>query len=769
MKAANYSRGSFETSIFTNVVLLYWIIFSIGLCKLSWITSRYIYQHLDFQPITTQMCEWTRVFFHPKIPELLFFCLSLISLFIFWGMYAVCTAVVLKQKTTVPEHKTFWILPYCFIAAVLNIGLLPQPKFLFLDVLIWTVGFCGLPIYIWSASFKRFLINFETRVALNNTVLSLISGCIVLVFLSVFYPLIGKPLQIASDFLDIPEQTILGHKVVDNTQYINAHHIAGLHLYDPRSSEFKQNLDLTHRTKQHHYSVEENEFIEKNRIELSNKVKAGWLFFHHSWVLNPVLASSLGAETSKQVFLYGYGSAQFLKHLLLHWGGINFQNYFKLSFAFYPLYFCMFLGVIYSVFRRIDFVCIGALLLSSSFFLLGYQMILLAPGYNPMRHVLDLPMIALFFYYFKYGHSSRQSIGLLLGLLGLGLGSIIWSKDFGLFLTLSLLLTVMIHDRVLQQSSFVPSILGVFGIISAIVLYRHPMHGVNYNFLYMLLGYTLPSTHIFKIIMIIMGISLAYIGYIQNKKIESPYFWLSLGLFFYLQMQFIYYILYPSLQHFLVLAPIFIVWGMTWLWLWHDERQAQILGSYLVLFGSLLFLYVPSLYFFYKESSNYSAIFANHIVHHWSLPSGQFQTTMEPAVFSESVQMIDHYLPHAKSMYLISKYDAILPVLAQRYNALPVVNLALDLLAQRDIDRCVQAITTHKPQYLFIDSDIRRDLDGDVMTPDDCLNVPRNYQESYGRFTVLKNMRSVYNRIQNDYVPIQQGPLLTVYARKAGT
>jgi hypothetical protein len=193
-------------------------------------------------------------------------------------------------------------------------------------------------------------------------------------------------------------------------------------------------------------------------------------------------------------------------------------------------------------------------------------------------------------------------------------------------------------------------------------------------------------------------------------------------------------------------------------------KKENIIGMKIGLASMVLFLYIPSLYLFYRNTVHYNKVFVSHVVHNWTFKYGVFQTTMEPQFFSESVNLIDQYAS-GPSMYLISKYDAILPTLAHRYSALPVVNLALDLLSYRDIDRCIQAIRENKPPYLFVDSDILRDLRGDVLLPSSYLG-DRTYKESYGRVQVMKNMRKLYYGIQNDYAPLQKGSLITVYKRK---
>lgn len=96
---------------------------------------------------------------------------------------------------------------------------------------------------------------------------------------------------------------------------------------------------------------------------------------------------------------------------------------------FFIRFIFIFLTVVYQLFRRADFVCMGAVLLSTSILMLGYQLILLAPGYNPMRHIFDMVMIFFFFRYLQ-----KNSLLYLCMTLVTGFIAVLWSKDFGLFL-----------------------------------------------------------------------------------------------------------------------------------------------------------------------------------------------------------------------------------------------------------------------------------------------------------------------------------------------
>ena len=58
-------------------------------------------------------------------------------------------------------------------------------------------------------------------------------------FVTVFLPFIQGDIKIINEYLDAPEYTRLGETLVLNTQYINAHRLAGLNKYDPRQDKGK--------------------------------------------------------------------------------------------------------------------------------------------------------------------------------------------------------------------------------------------------------------------------------------------------------------------------------------------------------------------------------------------------------------------------------------------------------------------------------------------------------------------------------------------------
>ena len=88
---------------------------------------------------------------------------------------------------------------------------------------------------------------------------------------------------------------------------------------------------------------------------------------------------------------------------------------------------------------------------------------------------------------------------------------------------------------------------------------------------------------------------------------------------------------------------------------------------------------------------------------------------MNPAYFVDSISLIQAYAPTNNAIHLISKYDNLLPFLAKKYSAMPFFDLQWFLLTDKEVNLCIERIQTQKPPYLFVDTDIERDLNGEIV------------------------------------------------------
>lgn len=513
------------------------------------------------------------------------------------------------------------------------------------------------------------------------------------------------------------------------------------------------------------YSTEEKYFLTHNLNEMTNQARAGWFFFHHSWVLTPIFASNLGVNITSQPLIYGFSSTILIKKIMENLGGINYQNYFKVLFAFYPLYYLIFLIIIFLVFRRVDYLCIAALLLSCAVFGLTNEYIRIAPGYNPIRHFFDMPALLFFYWYLK--NSKWQN---LIYCLFVCLFSILWSKDLGICLLLAISATSIIKIALNGKKShdtpnlFIVAFLSVIGL----TLYLLPI-GKNINFVYMLLGFGTPPTPRYYLYCTLIFISIGSLVYTRYIRSKEPIFLLSLSIFLYIQIGLIYFLWYPSHHHLLILTIPSVFLVLTWIFLYekytktHCQYETKL--SIFIFFITLVFMYIPSVSYFYYGRWQYNQIFSTHIVYDWTFKNAQFKSTMDPELFEQSMKMISQYEKH-KHMYLISKYDSILSVISDKYNAIPTMNLALDLISERDTQRFIDIIKKSSPQYIFIDTDIARSFQGEVFEPNDPIAKHDRYEMSLGRAAMLDNLHDFYSRISMLYAPIHKGNLITVYEKR---
>jgi hypothetical protein len=177
---------------------------------------------------------------------------------------------------------------------------------------------------------------------------------------------------------------------------------------------------------------------------------------------------------------------------------------------------------------------------------------------------------------------------------------------------------------------------------------------------------------------------------------------------------------------------------------------------------------LPSIGTYYLDQRAYQSVFEDHIVHKWNFPRAKFTSTMDPGVFGNAVELIDKY-SNGNSIYLLSKYDNFLPFLSAKYSAMPYPEMALSLVSKKEMDAGVNLIRNDRPEYLFVDSDMARNRQGDIFKKDDPVTKYLGLHDtSRGRVMVLDNFARVFKEISPLYEPVEVGQLITVYKRRKG-
>jgi hypothetical protein len=100
---------------------------------------------------------------------------------------------------------------------------------------------------------------------------------------------------------------------------------------------------------------------------------------------------------------------------------------------------------------------------------------------------------------------------------------------------------------------------------------------------------------------------------------------------------------------------------------------------------------------------------------------------------------------------------------------MPFSDLSWFLITTKETNVCIDYLRSEKPAYLFVDTDIERNLNGDVITAE--FSSEENYNgelaiESRRRVLRLNLLNQIFSSIRDEYEPIKRGILLTAYRRK---
>jgi hypothetical protein len=677
---------------------------------------------------------------------------------------------------------------------------------------------------------KRIIVHVLAMKKLNHLFAALFFITCALFFTAIFPFLKLSSLQVSNDYMWVPEKTYLSEGLVDNNDYILRNGIGGLFRNDLIQSADDINISQYHHislaltpTLQNYLTISpykyeyvpalhalmirtpiltghdkevlcagasakdctavnqyktlidekmfrggsNRKFIENNQYELAGQILAGHYFHHQYAMLGPINELVLGKNPATVIYLYGYGNTQVLTYIFDHvWHRLTFENFTFTLYSFYLLYFSLFIVCCYAIFRDVRYVSITTASAIGLFLLIGFELIRVAPGFNPLRHFTDL-LILLSFYGYLY--SKRFNVIYLALSIIFGLGAVYASKEFGLMMFAALMGATVIHVILCNRRyiNFLILALGLAALLGVLDAQTASM-APNPMSWYSLLGVSVaPSSRLTDLLLLMIVFScyvMLFIIYSERGRHHKPLY-LCLYLFFYAQCLWIYYAWYTETGHLFSTSPI---WLLLFVLMYRElsriflpEKYIKfILASFGV--GAVLLLTAGSVKYFLKLSK-YSRIFKSHFVYQWNFPGAHFQSTMDPAVFKESTNLMQAY-SSGNAIYIISKYDNLLPYLAGKYSAMPYLELSTSLVTEGEVDSAANAILNASPRYLFVDSDIHSSNLGDIVDPASHLKKRLDMSGlSLGRVTVLNESKRVFRKVASQYRLIKSGYLVSVY------
>jgi hypothetical protein len=510
------------------------------------------------------------------------------------------------------------------------------------------------------------------------------------------------------------------------------------------------------------------QFYLKNFLETIHQTMGRGQLNHIGHILNPLNEYELGKPIRDIYFQYGIGYTFLSKWVMDVFGGISIENYYK-TYIFYLIYFLFFLFMSLLIFSDRKYSLAAFAILPICFYFSGYLAFILAPGIIPSIHLLDVPVLILLYYFF-----SRHNFycGLMAALLTAV--SIVINRNFGIVMSVSFLVSLFLYA--LENKEGKAKILWLLGtslggFIMGLIFWISDVGTGRNIFPYYLKGfYSWPAKP-----MIIWGTFVYLIGsyffifLLKEKKFFLKY--LYIFVFLYAQGSLAYYFWSGLTNH---LPPVFaFVWIQVLLtfyiienFLVFNNRFLHILHSWstkIILVGlGVLILSVGMK--FYSEKELFRENFKDHSTFQWKFYRGKLISTINPQIIQESINLIQKYSRGPKpQIYVISRYDGLLPLLAQRYSAMPYFEMISFIYSDRERDEAIRRIETHKPEYLFADrkiQDPQRDLWSLLYRAS---FFQKERASNFGRYEILKQ---IFSRVSRDYEKIEEGELISVYRRK---
>lgn len=513
------------------------------------------------------------------------------------------------------------------------------------------------------------------------------------------------------------------------------------------------------------YSDMDMSFIHRNHFEQCRQAESRYLFHHHNFLLGAVSELDLKRPLNEINAQYGFLNLYALKGLLHIFGGINWQVYQKLMFSFYYLYLALAFVLFYAITRDVRLLALFVLGSVAAYMLVNYQFLQLAPGINPMRHFFDLTVLFL-----VYLHTRRQS-WVCMGAVWVGVALALLNNTMcGLFLAVSVAIALAM-ERLTQDR---PRLLGLanealllaVALLTALLL--HPTRdSLTPYYLGGLLAFplTLPLITALCVLIIVLlaTVSLCW------DRIERTYRVLLLTSTLYSMGLAFYYVWGGTFPHLLNFSVVFIFTALIYTKVLLDiaaqsPALARQSSRILVLALALtLAINAAGALSYLKNAVSIQRVFAHHVNYTWTNPRARVVTTTPEGTFNQAVDLIHRYSKDP-GISIISKYDCILPFLAERYSAMPYPDLQWFIVTPREIAEVARYVGEKKPEYLFVDTDIDRAFRRDEIRHD----VPRWLdcrEESLMRVMRLQTLRITFDQVRGQYRLVERTPIISVWKR----
>ena len=139
---------------------------------------------------------------------------------------------------------------------------------------------------------------------------------------------------------------------------------------------------------------------------------------------------------------------------------------------------------------------------------------------------------------------------------------------------------------------------------------------------------------------------------------------------------------------------------------------------------------------------------------------------MDPAYVDGAVQIVQQHSSRERPIYIISKYDNLVPFLAERFSAMPFSEVATSLLTPKEVALCIGVILEQKPEIIFVDTElVENPSDSGIDPAHPMYLLASQHFELRPKLAMLRELTRVYLGVRDQYEVIKKGPLLSVCRR----
>ncbi len=724
----------------------------------SWLLKKY---NLSLYP-------WTDIFYHPHESSLI----NYIFLCICMGIYGLIIYLVIDRKDAVSTNTKAipatarYIVMLIFAATILMFSL----KYLDRDSFIITALFVAilfiLLMFYYFAHVKKIH---------GNKLLLVLIGILYLILSLEPVNLIIGPISLMNEYENTYSETLLEGKVVNNKSYLerlspeDIETIKSFYILNNKSKkemiDKSDNVDFNLNPDIKFKDMESlKQFYLKNKLEYDHQNMSRGQINHIGHILNPINEFTNGKPFKDIYFQYGIGNTFIMKWTMDLFGKVSIEHYYK-CYGYYILYFTIFLLMLFALFKHNIVYIYGVFsILAASHYYWRYIGFILAPGIIPTVHMFDVIILILLLRFFRHNSVFFLGATILFAFLAL-----LINTQFGMMLIVPLLVSLILYvienKTHVRKSAWFIILVAIFA-AATLVPSLITTSKTEKLFTYFLLGlFSWPAPKlIIALTICYLAVSYAFLFFLKETRCYLKYVYIFT--FLYTQSLFVYFYWSGLANHLPMVLPFAGLQLFLMIYILEQEfdksGKTMSLIKVSVILAAVIFL-VPGVRQFYNDKKEFQNNFTDHKVYHWTFDRAHILTTINPKPIENSLFLIWKYSTlRDNGIFIISRYDNILPFLADRYNYLSF-ELAWHLLSNKEVNDTIAKINNKRPQLLFVDSNI----DEEVIDPwSKVYSSDSVKNERISRMGRYSELQKVFAAVRSDYDYVEQGGLLAVYRRR---